>query len=190
MVKIPISQTHQRSQRLSRALSLIRNGLVRPKTLLLVILLCVGLTCVLVACHSDRRESFYPTLADADKDGATTRGWIPDLLPGSSRAIHEVHDISPSTEWCAFEFLPADSENLRKNLKSVDALPSSVRHVPNPGMSWWPAVLQGNLDSGKIRRAGLDLYTVEIAATSVTTDVLLFAIDWTKGRGFFYRTSK
>jgi hypothetical protein len=151
--------------------------------------LCVDLAFVLLACGGDRRESFYPSLADADKAEAITHGWIPDdLLPGSSRAIHEVHEISPSTEWCGFEFLPTDSQRLRKNLKSVDALPPSVRHIPSPDVSWWPAVLKGNLDVEKIHKAGFELYVVERPATSVTTDVLLFAIDGAKGRGFFYRT--
>jgi hypothetical protein len=138
----------------------------------------------------DRSESFYPSLAEAGKDGAITRGWIPDdLLPRSSREIHEIHDLSPNTEWCAFEFAAADSENLRKNLKSVDALPTSVRGVPNPEVSWWPNMLKGTLDGERIHREGFDLYTVETPSTSVTTDILLFAIDWSKGRGFFYRTS-
>jgi hypothetical protein len=148
--------------------------------------LCIGLTSVLLACHSDRRESYYPSLADADKDGAITRGWIPYFLPESTRGIHEVHDISPSTEWCAFEFLPTDTQGLRKILKSVDMLSSSVRRVPSPGVSWWPAVLKGNVDVEKIHREGFALYVVVAPETSVTTRVLLFAIDWPKGRGFFY----
>jgi len=147
------------------------------------------LGCGCAVCR-DRYESFYPSLAEADKDGAITRGWIPDdLLPNSSRAIHEVHDLSPHTEWCAFEFAPTDSQSLRKNLKSVDALPPSIRRVPNPDVSWWPSILKGNLDREKIHREGFDLYAVERPATTVTTDILFFAIDWSKGRGFFYRTS-
>jgi len=152
---------------------------------LLLVVVCSGF---LVGCHSDRRESFYPSLSDAKKDGALDRGWIPDFLPDSSHAIHEVHDNSPSTTWCAFEFLPTDSQGLRKSLKSVDSLAPSVRTVPNPGQSWWPDVLRGNLDVGRIHRAGFELYVVTAPETSVTTEVLLFSIDWTKGHGFFYRT--
>jgi hypothetical protein len=153
----------------------------------LEVFLSVALICLLIACHSDRFESFYPTLADADKDGAITRGWIPDL-PHSSRGIHEVHDLSPSTEWCAFEFVPTDSQVLRKNLKSVSPLPPSVRRVPNPGVPWWPAVLRGNLEVEKIHSNGFELYIVETPDTSVTTSISLFAIDWSNGRGFFYST--
>ena len=95
--------------------------------------------------HRDN-ESFYPSMAEAAKDGAITRGWIPDdLLPTSARAIHEAHDLSPSTEWCAFDFDLVDSQNLRKKLKSVDVLPPSIRSVPNPHVSWWPGMLKGAL---------------------------------------------
>jgi hypothetical protein len=142
-----------------------------------------------LSASSDRYESFYPSLAEADKDGAITRGWIPDeFLPHSSRSIHEVHDLSPSREWCAFEFVPADSQILLANLKHVDVLPLSVSHVPSPGVSWWPPVFVSNLDIEKIHRSGFELYFVERPATPVTTAHWLFAIDWSKGRGFFYYT--
>jgi hypothetical protein len=143
----------------------------------IVILLIVAWVVVarLSASFSDRYESFYPSLADAEKDGAITRGWIPDdLLPSSSRAIHELHDLSPSREWCGFEFATDDSQRLRENLRSIDLLPPSVRHVRNPGVSWWPSVLKSNLDIARIRSDGFDLYEVERPANSVMTDVLLF----------------
>jgi hypothetical protein len=156
----------------------------------LIAALSIALIVVLFAC-GDRSESFYSSLADADKAGAIDRGWIPeDLVSPSSRAIHEVHEISPSTEWCSFEFLPADSQNLRRTLKSVDALSKSVKHVPSPGVSWWPAVLKGNLDVRKIHSAGFELYIVEKPETSVTTAIYLFAIDWPGTRGFFFTRSE
>lgn len=161
------------------------------KSIPLIPVLCVALVSNVAVGCGDHQESFYPSLAEADKDGAITRGWIPDdLVPASSRAIHEVHELSPSTEWCAFEFLPPDSQRLRSNLKSVDLLPAPVRRVPRPGVSWWPSILEGALDVQVIHKAGFQLYVVERAATSVNTDILLFAIDWTKGRGFFYRTGE
>jgi len=49
-----------------------------------------------------------------------------------------------------------------------------------------PSVLVGNLDVEKIHKSGFDLYFVERPSPSVTTAVWLFAIDWFKGRGFFY----
>jgi hypothetical protein len=93
--------------------------MVSSKALLLVAASNVGPSCLIAGC-GHCRESFYPTLADTNKDEAIAQGWVPDdLLRGSSRAIREVHDILPSMEWCAFEFLRNDSEHFRKNLKSV-----------------------------------------------------------------------
>ena len=153
---------------------------------LLVAVFCAGSIFALAAC-GDHQEHFYPTLADADKDGATDRGWVPDyLLPASVHSIHEAHELSPENEWCAFEFQPSDSEKLRKSLTVVDALPPSVRRVPNPHAPWWPAVLKGDLDITKVRRAGFDVYAFERPATSVTIATYVFAIDWANGRGFFY----
>ena len=148
-----------------------------------------GLVGTLLACQSDRRESLYGSITDADRAGAIDRGWIPDYLPQTSRNIHEVHNLSPSREWCAFEFSPADSEKLRKNLKSITVLTPSVRHVPSPDVSWWPPMLKGDLDTERVHKAGFDIYEIVEPATQVTKSVKLFAIDWTKGRAFFYDTS-
>lgn len=160
------------------------------KSLLALPILCAGLTSFFAAGCGDRRDSFYPSLADAIKSGEVTRGWIPDFLPKGSRAIHIIYDPSSPRTWCAFEFSPDDSQRLRENLTSIDGLPPSIKRVPSPGVSWWPAVLKGNLDVVKINTAGFKLYKVEEAVTSVNPDILLFAVDWTNGRGFFYRTNE
>ena len=160
--------------------------MISSKALLLVPVLCVTLTCILAEGYSNNRDLFYSDLADAAKARETDRGWIPDYLPKTSRAIHLTEQDSPSKEWCGFEFLPTDSHSLRETLKSVDALPPSLRRVSSPGVSWWPAMLKGNLDVQKIRKEGFELYVVETPADSVSTWVELFAIDWSKGRAFFY----
>jgi hypothetical protein len=166
--------------------------------------LCVALACILGAGCDSRRELSYRAFADAVKAGEITRDWIPDYLPKTSRAIHLVEQDSPSREWCGFEFLPTDPQSLRESLKIIDALPPSVKRVRSPDVPWWPDVLKGNLDVEKIHQEGfelyvvekpadsvstwVELYVVEKPADSVSTWVELFAIDWRKGRGFFYGT--
>jgi len=162
--------------------------MIPSKALLLVPVLCVTLASILVEGCGGKRDLFYGSLADAAKAGEIDRGWIPDYLPKTSRAIHLTEQDSPSKEWCGFEFLPTDSQSLRENLKGVDALPPSVRRVPSPGVSWWPAVLNGELDAQKIHRERFELYVVESPADSVSTWVDLFAINWSDGRGFCYGT--
>jgi hypothetical protein len=146
---------------------------------------------LLLGCHDDRHESFYPALADAQKDGATDRGWVPDdLLPGSVHSIHEVHDLSPSVEWCAFEFASEDSKKLRSGLKAINTLPGPLHRVPNPHVKWWPTVLTGKLDMGAVQGRGFELFTVERVETSISKDIYLFAIDWQRERGYFYVTDE
>jgi hypothetical protein len=163
--------------------------MVSSKSFLASPILCVGLSIILAAGCGDRRESSYPSLADAIRAGEINRGWIPDFLPESSRAIHIIYDPASPRTYCAFEFSPADSQRLMKNLTNLDALPPSVKHVQRSGVSWWPAMLKGNLDVEKIQRAGFKLYVVEEPGPP-NSDILLFAIDWTNGRGFFFRTNK
>ena len=148
--------------------------------------ICLSLASMLAACSSDRREYSYKIFADADKAGETTRGWLPDdLIPSGSRDIHLVEELSPSHEWCSFEFLPSDSQTLRKNLKSADGLPRAVRRVPNPGVAWWPETLRGSINAGEVRHTGFELYVVEKPANDVEMGIYLFAVNWQNGRGFF-----
>lgn len=150
--------------------------------------LCAVLACGFAEGCAENRDLFFSSLADATKAGESDRGWIPEYPPKTARAIHITEQLSPSKEWCGFEFLPNDSQNLRETLKRVDAFPSSVRRLPSPGATWWPAMLKGDLDVQRIHKDGFELYIVETPADSVSTWVNLFAIDWAKGRAYFYGT--
>lgn len=137
-------------------------------------LFCLALQ---VSC-SDQYESSYPSLADAKRAGAVDRGWLPDFLPPGSRDIHEVHNIDTNQTWCAFAFVFADSDVLRRNLLVLGSAEISAIYVRSPGLSWWPDVLEGQLDPDAIARSGFEMYG---------TGSVVFAIDWKKGRAFFYR---
>jgi hypothetical protein len=157
---------------------------------LTILVFCVTLACVFAEGCADNRELFFSSLADAAKAGESDRGWIPEYLPKTARSIHITEQDSPSKEWCGFEFLPSDSQSLRETLNRVDAFPPPGRRLPSPGATWWPAMLSGNLDPQRIHREGFELYIVESPADFVSTWVNLFAIDWAKGRAYFYGTRK
>jgi hypothetical protein len=148
---------------------------------------CIAAVAYLQAC-SGRQESSYTTLDDAIKAGEITRGWIPDYLPRSSHAIRITYDPSSPRTWCAFEFSPAAPQDLKKNLTSVSVFPEDVKHLDDPGLPWWPRFLKGDIDVAKVHEAGFDAYVTEEPAIQSSNDVVLFAIRWADGRGFFYRT--
>jgi hypothetical protein len=151
-------------------------------------LLCPILFSVaLGGCGSSRSEHFYPTIAEAEKAGEATRGWIPDdLVSPTAENIHLVEGLSPSREWCSFEFRPSDSQSFTTKMAKISSLPSAVRRIANPRVSWWPEELTGDLDVNKLRGDGFELYTVERHVNSVNVGIYLFAVDPQKGRGFFY----
>jgi hypothetical protein len=161
-----------------------KSGLIKRAAL---VGLCVEASMFLQACNN-RQESFYPSLADAIKAGEVMRGWIPDYLPKSSHAIRIIYDPSSPRTWCAFQFSPADSQGLKKNLAGIETLPQKVKHMEGPGVSWWPSFLKGDFDAAKLHGNGFDACLVEESDVNSRTDAVLFAIDWAKGRGIFYRT--
>lgn len=152
---------------------------------MLGIFLRVLLAGAVVGCHDTRFESSYPTLRDAVKDHADERLWIPTFLPESSRNIHLVGELSPSTEWCAFEFSPGDSQRLRQALKPVEILPESMKYIPRLRKPWWPSFLEGNVDPARVEKANFHLYI-----TASISDPELFAVNVTEGRGYFYSPTR
>jgi hypothetical protein len=149
------------------------------------IVLSVASIAVYRACR-ETRESFYPTLADAVKAGEVTHGWLPDYLPGSSRNIYLLYDITSSETWCAFEFSPDDSEGLQEKMWD-DLRP--IKSIGNPGVSWWPDFLKGDVDVGKVGERGFVLQTTLEPAYGSRMHAVVFVFDSNKGRGFFYKPS-
>jgi hypothetical protein len=50
----------------------------------------------------------YATLADARREGLFGRGWLPDVLPPSARAIRTVNNLDLDTSSGEFSFEPQD----------------------------------------------------------------------------------
>jgi len=48
--------------------------------------------------------------------------------------------------------------------------------------------MKGDLDVGRLHGQGFILYVVVEPDVGSSTRLVLFAIDWATGRGFFYRT--
>jgi hypothetical protein len=144
---------------------------------------------VLCASCSDQREMSYESLANAIAAGESTRGWMPEWLPPSSHAIKITYDPSSPSTWCTFEFSPDDVQLLQGSLTRVDVPPPSVLRIRNPGVSWWPAVLTGDLDVVELRSRGFALYTVMEPGVGAKTRTVFVAVDAAKGRGYFYRSA-
>ncbi len=169
------------TQRFSRA---SRQGRLSAGVLLAVV--CIATSLLLQSCGK-REEKFYPSLADAAKAGEITRGWLPGFIPGSSHNLHLLYDPSSPRTFAAFDFAPNDAQGLTDKLTVVDQLPSSVRHISPPKLSWWPDFLKGDIRLTKLRGRALGVYVAREPDVHEKTRTVLFVIDRSNSHAFFYR---
>jgi hypothetical protein len=94
------------------------------------------LTSAAVASCGERPEVFYADAMAARRAGAVERGWVPDWLPKSARAIHEVHDIDTNQSLLAFSFDPGDGPVLTESCSPIQS--DAPEPVPFTA-SWWPS---------------------------------------------------
>ena len=99
-------------------------------------LLALGAT----GCERDRNR--YATLADARKDGAVERGWIPAWVPGGATAIEEAHDRDGNRRRLRFQATADEVETLADGLPRlhVSAICAS-RGIPSIAGEW-PSALE------------------------------------------------
>lgn len=96
----------------------------------LVMLLAIGC--------SENKDTFYPDINTARKAGAIDRGWLPEIMPESSRDIHELHNLDTNRIWVRFVF---NKEDLRSILVHVEELTQpevKQLRIADPGsVDWW-----------------------------------------------------
>ena len=93
----------------------------------------VGMAVIVASC-GERPEAFYADAAAARAARAIDRGWIPDWLPATARAIHEVHNIDTNQSLLAFSFDPADIPNVAQSCAQVSR--EALKPAPFD-RSWW-----------------------------------------------------
>ncbi len=101
-----------------------------------LIFLVVCLT--LVSCKPAYEQTeHYASRADAVRDGAFDRGWLPEWLPRSSRDIWETHDLDSNRLFVKFVFDPKETEDF---LDAAGAVPLNVSEwpeIPVINEPWW-----------------------------------------------------
>jgi hypothetical protein len=86
--------------------------------------------------------SKYATYADAERDRAIARGWIPSFVPPSARAIREVHNIDSNRQWLRFELPEPDARRMVAALSPISFHEARARAEAPPRWSGpWPSEL-------------------------------------------------
>lgn len=88
---------------------------------------------------SDTVESRYSNRTEAEADSLFERGWLPNIIPQSSRAIVTKNDLDINTSSGEFFFSPDDSVDFVRNLigtRDPDQEYSSFTYSDN-GATWF-----------------------------------------------------
>ena len=76
----------------------------------------LAIVVVLLASCGDTVSSNYDSLAAARADDIFTRGWLPDILPASTRNIRTDNNLDVNISTGSFEFSAKDSNLLYRSL--------------------------------------------------------------------------
>lgn len=80
-------------------------------------------TLVLSGCD-DTVSHYYPSKSVADTEGLFQRGWLPFIIPDSTRDITTINDLDTNESAGDFSFFPLDAEGFKKHLHKI--LPSEI----------------------------------------------------------------
>lgn len=97
----------------------------------------VILAVLLAGCNENMRAS-YETYAEAEADGAISRGWIPAYVPPSATQIMEVHNLDVNTQRIRFNAPLADLQLMVEGMRMVprSELPKSTNYLPPIDGDW------------------------------------------------------
>jgi hypothetical protein len=146
----------------------------------LLLLLASAVLCLSGACRDSQVVSHsFATMAEARREGAVERGWLPALVPPGAHDIREAHDNADTgRRWGLFSFQAEDAAALRSKLGQEMSLRGQRTEAP-PRIEWWPIQLRGTLDGDRLGSTGLTAYPV-------TGDRLIAAVNWNQRRAYYW----
>jgi hypothetical protein len=118
-------------------MSLRRSGILQVITISTVLIFVGAVIWALkYFAAQEQTYKFYATYEDAKRDGAITRGWVPNFVPTAAFQIQEKHDLDSNAQWLKFKFPPAGGKSMIAGMMRLDG---SLRpsQISNPNESWW-----------------------------------------------------
>ena len=118
---------------------------------------------LVVGCYEKERAE-YATYAEAERQGAVRRGWIPAYVPRSATDIAEAHDLDANTQRLRFRLPPSDLPALLAQLEPLPPGAPLPRALSAPALGGdWPLALTGH---ARTRDAGISVYLARDASAA------------------------
>ena len=140
-----------------------------------------GIALVLSAACSgiNAQTHSFATLSEARQSGAIASGWLPEGLPAESHDIREGHVPGTSQRWGVLEYPTAQEGSLRALLQPEEISLDGQRCDVPGRVEWWPVMLRGALDGARLSSTGIRAYRAKAGD-------LIFAVNWSQGRAYFW----
>jgi hypothetical protein len=152
----------------------------KPLSVILVSPLAIALAVLAAACSGIKAQTnSFATLDEARQAGAIADGRMPQGLPPASHDIREGHVPGTSQRWGLFEFPNAEEPSLRGLLQREEISVDGQRCEVPARIEWWPLMLRGQLDGGRLATTGIRIYRAREGN-------LLFAVNWGQGRAYYW----
>ena len=104
---------------------------------------------------------------------------MPEGLPPGSHDIREGHVPGTTERWGIIDFPQAEEASLRALLQP-DEMPLTGQRCEIPArIEWWPLMLRGSLDGARLSATGIRVYHAKEGN-------LIFAVNWSQGRAYFW----
>ena len=118
-------------------------------------LLVLPLLCIRV----DTATSSYATYAEAEREGAVQRGWIPAFVPASATEIREVRDPRHDRQWLRFQLPLADARTMVAAMSQLSLGEARALSGTRPGqVGLWPAELNPSFSAAPRGEDELSIY--------------------------------
>ena len=99
------------------------------------------LLCSCMELPGESQTRHYPTRADAERDEAFERGWLPADLPVQASDIMESHNLDSNQMWVRFQLGGATPDRLLQRCVVAMDVPLPPARQTRRTAAWWPEAL-------------------------------------------------
>jgi hypothetical protein len=158
-----------------------------PLFILIFFLFAIGLYFVIIS--GEIKENYYMNMDAVRKSGAIDAGWIPAVIPDSSKEIYERHDLDTNAVWLKFAFDKRDVDAMLAEIEELKASEIDTVAFSKPNIKWWPKDL--GKDSIRKGEPGLKIYKynriLQYADNRQKTVPAFFIIDWNSNIAYYWQ---
>ncbi len=114
-----------------------------------LVLIAISALCSCVEVPGESQTRQYPTRADAERNGAFVRGWLPADIPADATDIVESHNLDSNQVWIGHKLSGPIPEDLLQRCVVDRDVPLPPARQTLRTAAWWPEALTSGKGSSQ-----------------------------------------